>query len=230
MTTAIALSCLAASAVLLAGAPQRRTVRRAERSTRAVVAPGAGRSRLSALRQRIVSLAESQLGYRTDPPDSYCNKYSAYWIAGAASCPSSALRDEQWCADFAAWVWQKAGARVVYQFINGDLNSSAESFYEWGVRMHTWHPVGSGYVPRPGDVAVYGLRISPLYAAHVAIVVGEAPGSRGPTAVNGDGSITGFSVVEERTDEYRADVPGKGALLSGYVSPSPSPSSSSPTS
>ena len=34
----------------------------------------------------------------------------------------------------------------VYQFINGDLNSSSASFYEWGVRHHTWHPVGSGYV------------------------------------------------------------------------------------
>ena len=178
-------------------------------------------ARLSPLRARIVAIAESQVGYRTNPPSTYCNKYSAYWVAGAADCASTSLRNEEWCADFAAWVWQRAGARVVYQFINGDLNSSSESFYEWGVRMHTWHPVGSGYVPKPGDVAVYGLRMSPLYAAHVAVVVGFTPGDRGPTAVNGDGNITGFSVVEERTDEYRADVPGKGALLSGYVSPSP---------
>ena len=55
-----------------------------------------------------------------------------------------------------------AGVPLVYQYINGDLNSSSASFYEWGVRHHTWHPVNSGYVPQPGDVAVYGLNVSAL--------------------------------------------------------------------
>lgn len=174
---------------------------------------------LSPLRTRIVAIADSQLGYRTDPANSYCNKYSEYFVAGATDCPGS-LRDEEWCADFAAWVWKRAGATVVYQFIHGDLNSSSASFYEWGVRTHTWHPVGSGYRPQPGDVAVYGLNIADLYAAHVAIVVGVTKGERGPTAVNGDGDQTGFSVVERETNEYRADVAGHGPLLSGYVSPS----------
>ena len=32
-------------------------------------------------------------------------------------------RNEEWCADFDAWVGQTAGAVVVYQYINGDLNS-----------------------------------------------------------------------------------------------------------
>ena len=84
----------------------------------------------------------------------------------------------------------------------------------------TWHPVGSAYVPQPGDVAVYGLDPASLFAAHVAVVVGYQPGQRGPIAVNGDGDTTGFSVVEVRTDEYFADVHPKDAPLSGYVSPS----------
>jgi len=174
---------------------------------------------LSPLRAKIVSIAESQIGYTTDPPGTYCNKYSAYWYSGADDCGNANL-DEEWCADFAAWVWKEAGAAVNYQYVSGDLNSSAASFYEWGAARGTWHPLGSGYVPQPGDVAVYGLDTQDMVAAHVAIVIGYQPGDRGPTAVNGDGDLTAFSVVEVRTDEYLADTHPSGAPLSGYVSPS----------
>jgi hypothetical protein len=174
---------------------------------------------LPPLRARIVSIAESQIGYKTDPATTYCNKYSAYWSSGADDCGNANL-DEEWCADFAAWVWKEAGVPVTYQYINGDLNSSAASFYEWGVDKGTWHPVGLGYAPQPGDVAVYGLDSATLVAAHVAIVIGYQPGDLGPTAVNGDGDTNAFSIVEVRTDEYVADVHPDGAPLSGYVSPS----------
>ncbi|MCU1493870.1 MAG: hypothetical protein JWO62_1634 [Acidimicrobiaceae bacterium] len=131
------------------------------RSNTTAPTPSKSKTTLSPLRRRIVALAESQLGYRTNPANTYCNKYSEYFISGVADCGNANL-DEEWCADFAAWVWKRAGARVVYQYINGDLNASSASFYEWGVRMHTWHPVGSGYQPVPGDVAVYGLDVSTL--------------------------------------------------------------------
>jgi len=174
---------------------------------------------LSPLRRRIVALAEGQIGYTTDPSNSYCNKFSAYWVSGSSICGNSNL-SEEWCADFAAWAWQKAGAEVTYQYINGDLNSSSASFYEWGVAHGTWHPLGSGYVPQPGDVAVYGLNIPQLIAAHVAIVVGYLQGDKGPIDVNGDGDLTAYSRVELRADEFYADANPKGAPLSGYVSPS----------
>jgi len=174
---------------------------------------------ISPLRGRIVAIAESQVGYRTDPANTYCNKYSAYWISGTSDCGNSNL-DEEWCADFAAWVWQKAGAIVTYQYMNGDLNASSASFYEWGIARGTWHSIGSGYIPQPGDVAVYGLDVSTLVARHDAIVVSYARGNRGPDAVNGDGDRTGFSVVEIGNDEYKADVSAKNAAsISGYVSP-----------
>jgi CHAP domain len=172
------------------------------------------------LGERIVSTAESQLGYRTDPPNTYCNKFSAFFYSGNDDCNNSNL-DEEWCADFAAWVWLKSGALVNYQYVNGDLNASAASFYEWGVRHGTWHPAGSGYVPQPGDVAVYGLDTSTLVASHVAIVVSYEPRDRGPNVVNGDGDRTGYSVVETGTDQYKADTPGASAFLSGYTSPTP---------
>ena len=172
------------------------------------------------LGQRIADIAQSQVGYVTDPSSTYCNKYSAYWVAGASDCGNSNM-DEEWCADFAAWVWQKAGALVTYQFINGDINSSAASFYEWGVAHDTWHPLDSGYAPREGDVAVYGLDASTLVASHVAIVIGYHHGDRGPDVVNGDGDKTAFSAVEQENDQYVADAPGQTAYLSGYVSPTP---------
>jgi hypothetical protein len=173
---------------------------------------------LSPLQSRIVSIAQSQLGYRTNPSDTYCNKYSAYWQSGTDDCGNSNL-DEEWCADFAAWVWQEAGAQVTYQYISGDLNSSAASFYEWGAANGTWHPVGSGYTPQAGDVAVYGLDTTNMVAQHVAIVTGYTPGARGPDVINGDGDRTGYSVVEAGNDQYLADAPGVDAPLSGYVSP-----------
>ncbi|HTT86222.1 MAG TPA: CHAP domain-containing protein, partial [Acidimicrobiales bacterium] len=192
-----------------------RTVSHADAPTTTSTVP------MTPLQARIVSVAESQVGYTTDPPDTYCNKYSAYWVSGTADCGNDD-RDEEWCADFAAWVWKKAGAEVDFQFVNGDLDSSAASFYEWGVANGTWHPSGDGYVPQPGDVAVYGLDIAALVAAHVAVVTGYTPGDKGPDVVNGDGDRTGYSVVETGGDQVVADIPdGAAARLAGYVSPLP---------
>ena len=190
----------------------------------AVIGLGGGKNEptLPPLEQRIVSIAESQLGYRTDPPSTYCNRYSAYWVSGTADCGNNNL-DEEWCADFAAWVWRQAGVTFTYQFINGDINSSSASFYEWGVAQGTWHPVGGGYVPQPGDVAVYGLDAATLTAAHVAVVTSFTPGDRGPNVVNGDGDRTGFSVVETGTDQVYADTSSRSARISGYVSPTKEP-------
>ena len=171
------------------------------------------------LRSRIVSIAEGQIGYRTDPSRTYCNKYSAYWDAGRANC-GNANRDEEWCADFAAWVWKMAGVEFTYELTPGDINSASASFYVWGVGHGTWHPVGSGYVPEPGDVAVYGLNTNTLVATHVAVVTGHQAGARGPNVVNGDGDRTGFSVVESGKNQFRADTAkGSRSTVSGYVSP-----------
>jgi CHAP domain len=175
-------------------------------------------SSVSPLRARIVAMAQGQLGYRTDPQTTYCNRFSAYWDAGVDDC-GNADRDEQWCADFAAWVWKQAGADVSYKLAPGYLNADSASFYVWGVDHGTWHPAGSGYTPQPGDVAVYGLSLSSVTADHVAIVTGATSRPDAPDVINGDGDRTGFSVVETGTDQKYADVHGHGGPLSGYVSP-----------
>jgi hypothetical protein len=183
--------------------------------------PVPGKATLTGLsvRQRIVAVAKSQVGYRTNPADSYCNKFSAYWDAGTPDCPSGETAEE-WCADFAAWAWQQAGVQVSYGYSQGEINGAAVSFYEWGVANGEWHPAGSGYVAEPGDVAVYGLSLgaSPS-AVHVAIVTADPARQHGPDVVNGDGDRTGFSVVETGTDQVHADAGHGDSTLAGYVSP-----------
>jgi CHAP domain-containing protein len=169
--------------------------------------------------QRIVAIAQSQVGYRTEPSNSYCNKFSAYWAAGTGGCPSGESAEE-WCADFAAWAWQKAGVPFTYGYGPGEIDGGAVSFYEWGIANGEWHPAASGFVASPGDVAVYGLSLgTDPSATHVAIVTDDQPGEQGPDVVNGDGDRTGFSVVENGTDQARADTGHGTSVLAGYVSP-----------
>jgi hypothetical protein len=171
------------------------------------------------LRQRIVAIAKSQVGYRTNPARSYCNKFSAHWDAGTTDCPRGEL-DEEWCADFAAWAWQRAGVDVTYGYDPGEINGAAASFYEWAVANDDWHPLASGYVASPGDLAVYGLSLgADPSAVHVAIVTDDPAGQSGPDVVNGDGDRTGFSVVEASTDQAYADTGQHDSTLAGYVSP-----------
>ncbi len=183
--------------------------------------PAPGEATLAGLSvpQRIVVIAESQVGYSTQPANSYCDKYSAYWDAGTADCPGGEMAEE-WCADFAAWAWQEAGVDFTYGYGPGEINGAAVSFYEWGVANGKWHPATSRYVAAPGDVAVYGLSLGKdPSAAHVAIVTSDPPGQRGPDVVNGDGDRTGFSVVETGTDQVMADAGHDNSILAGYVRP-----------
>jgi hypothetical protein len=180
---------------------------------------------LSPLRARIVAVAQGQVGYRTDPSDTYCNKFSAYWYAGVNDCGNDNL-DEEWCADFAAWVWKQAGAEVTYELAPGYLNGDSASFYVWGVDHGTWHPVGSHYAPQPGDIAVYGLDTTAVTAVHVAVVTAATGNDASPDVINGDGDRTGHSVVEVGDNQASADVKGDGAPLSGYVSPTSPPATS----
>jgi hypothetical protein len=171
------------------------------------------------LSQRIVAIAESQVGYSSEPSNSYCNKFSAFWGVGTTGCPRGETAEE-WCADFAAWTWQKSGVQFTYGFGPGEINGGVISFYNWGVANDEWHPATSGYTAAPGDLAIYGLSlVAGPTAAHVAIVTEDASDETGPDVVNGDGDRTGFSLVENGTDQRQIDVGDNAFTLSGYVSP-----------
>jgi len=194
-------------------------VRETSKTSDGYALPSASTLSGMSLRQRIVAIADSQLGYSSQPSNSYCNKYSAYWDAGTSNCPSGEL-SEEWCADFAAWAWRLAGVHFVYGYDHDDINGAVVSFYQWAVAHGLWHPLSSGYVAAPGDVAIYGLSHgADPSAVHAAIVTSDSRGANGPDVVNGDGDRTGFSVVETGTNQEVAQSDGHGARLDGYVSP-----------
>lgn len=87
----------------------------------------------------IASIAESQVGYQDSPAGTFCNAYSAYWGAGT-NCGNGNYAEE-WCADFAAWIWRQAGVVFEYGGDSGDLNAAAASFYQWGADNGTRHPL-----------------------------------------------------------------------------------------
>lgn len=177
----------------------------------------------SPMRIAIVDAAKSQLGYTTDPQDTYCNKFSAYWGAGytqdqnGETC-AAGTTSQEWCADFAAWTWQKGGVSFTYGYGAGQLNGASISFYNWGLANGTWHPASSGYLPQPGDVALYGINSTATWAAHVAVVTGYQRFTHAPYAINGDGDLGAYSLVDAIPDETRAAISGDEGL-SGYVSP-----------
>lgn len=177
----------------------------------------------SPVRQSIVDAAKGQVGYATDPGDTFCNKFSAYWGAGddvdqdGQQC-AAGTTSEEWCADFAAWAWRQGGISFSYGYGAGELNAGSISFYDWAVANGTWHPASSGYTPQPGDVAVYGINGSESWAAHVAIVEGHSMFGNAPYAINGDGDVGGYSVVDAVPYETRAAI-SAGNGLSGYASP-----------
>jgi hypothetical protein len=161
----------------------------------------------------IASIAEGQEGVADNPAGTYCNPYTAHWDDGTAC--SNGLRATEWCADFAAWVWQQAGVSFTYGSAASDVNAGASSFYYWAVSQGTWHAAGSGYTPQAGDVAVYGS--SAAGAAHVGVVVGD--GSSGPDVVNGDWE-TSYPSTFPTAVAYQANQTSEAGIpVVGYASP-----------
>ncbi|MFI7131956.1 CHAP domain-containing protein [Nonomuraea sp. NPDC050153] len=117
-------------------------------------------------RSTIVSIAQSELNNGTrnheSPMGSGCNYYTGFFRSWkpATGCPSSdgvQWRDSDWCADFAKYVWRKAGVKHadVPEGSGGVLDGWAASFKNYGTTFGTWHTRGSGYTPQPGDAVVF---------------------------------------------------------------------------
>lgn len=163
------------------------------------------------VRQRVVAIAEQQLG---------C------WQNGSILPPGGPIYDysgvdEEWCADFASWVYNQAG----YPFTGGnggwDLPGVSE-IYSLGLSGNgfTFHPSGS-YVPQPGDLAIhsdsgayYG------YMGHVNIVVAVSA-SGDVTLIGGDQTnpLTGGWKLDTSIVSEVGPEPSTSDSIIGYVSP-----------
>jgi CHAP domain len=84
-----------------------------------------------------------------------CNFFSGWWVtSGDATCGTRATggvkwRANNWCSDFARYVWKQSGANV------SGMDPWAGSFYRATKSTTRWQARSTGYVPQPGDAVVF---------------------------------------------------------------------------
>ena len=164
-----------------------------------VCTPGATTTTsISPVRQSIVCVAQAELKKWTSHQLKPIDGYLAY----------SQNRVEEWCADFASWVYNQAKDPLQSPNWNIPAVVNIQAVGQAGGKF-TWHPVG-GYTPQPGDLAIHG-------GQHVNIVV--AVSGKNMTLIGGDqgpGPYPGGSYVSQYSEPISA---GPGDGITGYVSP-----------
>jgi lysozyme family protein len=155
---------------------------------------------ISTTRQNIVCIAQQE----------YQKWTSGQLLSGTGYSAYSENRQEDWCADFASWVYDQAGDSL------GPVDSPTNN---WNVSYvpnllappqdstkFTVRGVGN-YTPQPGDLAIHGDH-------HVNIVVGVS-GSQ-ITLVGGNQGSNDFN--QSKVSSYSTDF-SDGGDITNYVSP-----------
>jgi hypothetical protein len=151
------------------------------------------------LGDRIADVARAELGKVSRNMESggyNCNFYSSD-LSGRKVC-------QAWCADFARWVWGKAGANTER------LSAAAASFVPYGDRNHTWRANNSASAARVGDAVVFKYKDG--YASHVGLVIGVNQAAGTITIIEGNAGPN-TNQIYQRTFDPR----NKG--VSGFTSP-----------
>lgn len=164
-------------------------------------------SGLSTVRQNVVCIAQQQLAIWSSQPGYPWNGPNTYSETGYLQY--SAGNHEEWCADFASWVYNQAGYPFSGGYNGGWRISYVPNIQALGQQNGNfhWNP-STSYTPKPGDLAIHG-------ANHVNIVV-SVNGST-ITLIGGDqgnGPYPGGSIV---STEVISSVHADG--ITGYVSP-----------
>lgn len=136
--------------------------------------------------QKIADIALSQIGVGVTPAMANfgivdCDPYSTLVGAQSPNADGCGLnsnftienQNEEWCSDFAKWVWQQAGVTVDMN----TLNAGSVSFYDWGVDQEQNVTPDTG-TPAVGDAVVFfppGTITPTTYADHVGLVTGINP-------------------------------------------------------
>ncbi len=163
-------------------------------------------SGLSQVRKNVVCIAQQELALWESQPGYPWNGENSYSETGYLKYSEG--RHEEWCADFASWVYDQAGYPLQPDpNWNVSYVPNIQSIGEQNIKFH-WHPAGSGYTPKPGDLAIHG-------SQHVNIFISSSGGTS--TYIGGDqgnGPYPGGSIVSTDTESgyYSGGI-------TGYVSP-----------
>jgi CHAP domain len=156
----------------------------------------------------IAALATQNVGIGDTPASTNwsrdCDPYTtmvsvSVGTGGCGTDPTFGVQDEneEWCADFAKWLWVQAGVTADL----GTLDPAAASFYTWGQQQGESMPTDPGD-PVAGDAVVFYPAGSPPngnYADHVGIITGVNAGGT-VDLVNGDFVGASNITVQENTD------------------------------
>ena len=165
-----------------------------------------GSDSTGSLQSRIASIGNAEYqnaGHNHESPaGSNCNYYTA--ALGAGSACSGGWRSEEWCADFARWVWGQAGA------VTTGLSGAAISFEKSHGGWHSGNLSGI----QVGDVIGWNFGGSPS-DDHVSVVVGiNANGSL--NLLDGNwGNAIGARTIAGNTTSLTAN--GVNYTVSGYA-------------
>ncbi len=161
----------------------------------------------------IASIAKANLGKGA------CSTTSNGGKGFDSSCTGNGGLPEYWCADFARWVWARAGAQHT-----SELTAAAGSFYVYGQKHGTLSKT-----PKVGDAVVFDYHGGGS-ADHVAIVT-KVDSNGTIETISGDwdgqsGSEAHFSSTSHvvlNAPAYSDHVGSKpaemGMTISGYISP-----------
>ena len=158
-----------------------------------------GSSNTTQLRQTIVCVANQEL-------NSWLSKQLT---PGTSFDKYSQQRNENWCADFASWVYAQSGDPLINT--NNGIVPSVSNIEQIGQagQGFIWHSIDSGYAPQPGDLAIHGNAhvniVGAVNGATLTIIGGNQGGSSPNTS-----SVSEYSTSSPSTD----DPP-----ITGYVSP-----------
>jgi hypothetical protein len=111
----------------------------------------------------IVAAAAGEVGQAEQPPGSNDSPRIAQYRAATAGSPGPG----PWCAYFTSWAARQAGVPLGD---HGEGFGSVDALYAWAQRTGRAQPVGSGYVPRPGDLIVFN--------QHIGVVENVLPGGQ----------------------------------------------------
>jgi hypothetical protein len=166
---------------------------------------------------RIVLTAESEDQHHAriedTPPGSDCNPFTAAFGRGStAGCPKGTA-SEQWCSDFAQWVWQNAGVDTT------GITGASDTFVLWG-RSHRQFLQGLHAAPAVGDAVVWGV-LKPLWGAHVGIVIGVKPNGEIDVVSGNSGPLAVASAVWNSGYFAPASETAQGDPIIGFASPVP---------